>query len=346
MYMNWNVVLDQTGIHRFLFLVVIFILGSSSAWAGGTNDRGSICLKTANLTFEACGKERADDFLKTQASCLNITDDEARKECMMEARDEQREAAQLCKEQLDARRDLCDKLGESAYDPRAFWSPENFVDPLQIGNTVAANPYFPLVPGQSVYESGDEEITVNVTTKTKLIEKITCLVVRDTVTIAGKTVEDTNDWYAQDINGNVWYCGEIARNYELFDGDSPQEAELVDVEGSWKAFRDYAMPGVLLEASPQPGDIYRQEMLLGDAEDVAEVLSNNADGLLAGDACAENGEAVAQYIDTVCDNNCLVTLEYSPLEPDASEHKYYAPYTGLILEVSPEGECVVPAGVI
>jgi hypothetical protein len=30
------------------------------------------------------------------------------------------------------------------------------------------------------------------------------------------------------------------------------------------------------------------------------------------------------------------TLDFSPLEPDAIEHKFYAPDVGLILEVDPE----------
>ena len=33
-----------------------------------------------------------------------------------------------------------------------------------------------------------------------------------------------------------------------------------------------------------------------------------------------------------CESGCLVTSDFSPLEPDAVEHKYYIPGIGLILE--------------
>ena len=89
----------------------------------------------------------------------------------------------------------------------------------------------------------------------------------------GTPVEDTDDWYAQDLDGNVWYCGEIAQNFEVFEGDDPEEAELVDIEGSWKAGRDGALPGIVMLASPQAGDVYRQEVALGEAEDAARVIS-------------------------------------------------------------------------
>ena len=55
----------------------------------------------------------------------------------------------------------------------------------------------------------------------------------------------------QGQDGTVWYFGEIARNYE--------EGELVDIEGSWVAGVDGAKAGILMPASPSPGQIYRQE---------------------------------------------------------------------------------------
>jgi len=67
--------------------------------------------------------------------------------------------------------------------------------------------------------------------------------------------------------------------------------------------------------------VYRQEFLLGEAEDVAEALS------LTGSA---NVPAAS------CDGNCLITKDYTPLEPDGEENKYYAPGIGLILEVNVE----------
>jgi hypothetical protein len=79
---------------------------------------------------------------------------------------------------------------------------------------------------------GDETITVEVLAKTKLIERVTCIVVHDRVEKDGQPVEDTDDWFAQRKEGTVVYCGESSRNFETFEGDNPAEAELVDVDGS------------------------------------------------------------------------------------------------------------------
>lgn len=38
-----------------------------------------------------------------------------------------------------------------------------------------------------------------------------------------------------------------------------------------------------------------------------------------------------------CGGACLVTRDFSPLEPETNEHKYYAPGVGLVLEVDMEG---------
>lgn len=277
------------------------------------------CTSTARSVLNACNAEATDDYWIAGGNCINLSDPRARSDCQREARAERSETRAVCKEQLKARRELCKAVGEDRYDP-AFEA-ANFVDPREIGGAVAANPYFPLIPGTRwVYEAGDETITVTVSSDTKLIEGVTCLVVSDLVVEDGEPIEDTDDWYAQDLDGNVWYCGEIAQNFELFEGDDPEAAELVDVEGSWKTGRDAAKPGILMLASPQLGDVYRQEVALGDAEDAAEVID------IAG---------TAEVPAASCDQTCVVTREFTPIEPDFEENKYYAPGVGMILEVDP-----------
>lgn len=166
-------------------------------------------------------------------------------------------------------------------------------------------------------EEVEETIVVMVTGDVKLIEGIRCLVVRDTVSEDGDLIEDTDDWFAQDVDGNVWYCGEISKNYEVFDGDSPEIAELVDIEGSWKSGRDTAEAGLLLPFTPTVGQVIRQEVLFSDAEDVIEVES------LEGSESAPAGN---------CTESCLVTLDYTPLEPGVFENKYYVSGIGMIVE--------------
>ena len=108
---------------------------------------------------------------------------------------------------------------------------------------------------------------------------------------------------------------------ESFEGDDPEEIELVDIDGSWKSGRDGSEAGILLPFTPVEGDVIRQEVSFGEAEDVIEILSITASESSAGGSC--NGD-------------CLQTADTTPLEPDAEENKYYAPGIGLIVEVDIE----------
>ena len=192
--------------------------------------------------------------------------------------------------------------------------PANFVG-------VIDNPYMPLTPGTTfVYEGetpdGLEQDVVVVTHETKVILGVTCTVVTDTVTVDGEIVEDTLDWYAQDKDGNVWYFGEDTTQYE--------GGEVVGHEGSWEAGVDGALPGIVMQGTPQPGKPYRQEYLEGVAEDMARALRLNA-------------RVSVRYGDF---EDCLLTMEWTPLEPGQIEHKYYAPGVGLVLIVELKGKNV------
>jgi hypothetical protein len=314
-------------------LTAVLSLISAPAMASKGNhddDKKGVCTRTAEMLRTACRFDVKDDFWLSKANCLNVSDGDERRECYEEAQTARREAREECRDQFEARLELCEAVGESRYDPD--FSPERFVDPRQIGITVAENPYFPLVEGNKwVYEStftdedGEEvteTITVVVTEKTKLIEGVSCRVVNDLVLVdegdGPVPLEDTNDWYAQDVDGNVWYCGEEVKDFETFEGDDPVEPELVSIDGSFKAGRDRARAGVLMLAAPQVGDVYRQEAAFGDAEDFAEVTS------LSG---SESVPAAS------CNGDCLVAREGNLLEPGVFADKYYAPGIGNILEV-------------
>ena len=200
-------------------------------------------------------------------------------------------------------------VGNEPYDP--VINPADFVAQID-------NQYLPLTPGTTLIyegetEDGMERIEVEVTHETKDILGVTCIVVRDTVRVDGELVEDTYDWFAQDKDGNVWYFGEDSKEYE--DGE-------VDPAGSWEAGVDGAKPGIIMKASPQVGDAYRQEYYEDEAEDMAEVLSLN-----------ESVSVAYGLFD-----NCLQTQEWTPLEPDVVENKYYAPGIGVVLEVTVVGE--------
>lgn len=283
------------------------------------------CSSTSLSVKRACLNEARDEFWIAKANCINVTDQDGRVECRDDAQADLDDARDECREQYEARLDLCDALGEDRYDP-AF-DPSEFVS-----NFDNQNEYYPLEPGNMwSYESPDETNTVEVLNKTKRIEGVDCIVVHDAVFVNGVPLELTDDWYAQASNGDVWYAGESSGEYETFAGDNPMDAELVDIEGSWKTGRDGAKPGVVMHADPVPGTTYRQELLLGDAEDAAEVLS---DSYGYGNDPGLDDLVPAALATLLCSNDdCVVTREFTPLEPDVDERKYYAPGIGIFLEV-------------
>ena len=147
---------------------------------------------------------------------------------------------------------------------------------------------------------------------TKKIIGIEARVVRDVLTEDGEVREDTFDWYAQDESGNIWYLGESTKEFE--NGK-------VSTEGSWQAGVDGAQPGVLLPGKPKAGLSYRQEYYKGEAEDAADVLSVDARARVP----------VGSF------QQLLQTKEYTPLEPNVVEHKFYAKGVGPILAVTVSG---------
>jgi len=174
---------------------------------------------------------------------------------------------------------------------------------------VIDNPYWPLKPGTSYeFESAGEQTKVVVTSERRAVMGVSTVVVSDKVFADGKLSEDTSDWYAQDRAGNVWYFGEATLSY----GDDPAG----DPTGSWEAGVDGAEPGVVMLADPLGGDVYRQEFYAGQAEDLALVrYANGSIKVPAG-----------SY------DNVLVTEEWTPLEPDVIELKYYAKGIGVVEE--------------
>ncbi len=266
------------------------------------------CTRTSGAALRACRHDVRDGYWIAIGQCRNLTS--GRPACTSEARDARAEEFDFCDETCSARQVICDNLGPGRYDP--IVDPANFVSPAAAA--ASPNPYFPLTPGLvRTYAVDDEVIVVTVTDETTIIEGIECTVIRDTVTVDGVVVEDTDDWYAQDDAGAVWYMGEISRNFE--------DGQLVDLDGSWKHGVDGAKAGILMPATPTVGQIYRQEWFLGEAEDMGEILS------LTGD---ESTSAAS------CGGACVVTLDTLPFEPEVLEHKYYAAGIGSIVEIHTE----------
>jgi hypothetical protein len=259
-----------------------------------------------------------------------VSDQAERVQCVTDAKATRHEGHQLCRAQRAGRLDACQLLGEGRYDPD--FNPANFDDPKRPTNP---NSYFPLGVGNTwEFRGGNEVNTVEVLNATKLIDGVTCLVVRDQVFKDGALVENTDDWYAQAKDRNTWYCGEEVKDFESVDGDDPRRPELVSIAGSFKAGRDGDKPGIIFLASPKPGDVYFEEFSLGNAEDVTEVLSTT----YAFGRNAELDQFVPQELtQRLCAaRDCVVTKNFSLLEPGVFARKYFAHGIGFFLEVNPD----------
>jgi hypothetical protein len=157
-------------------------------------------------------------------------------------------------------------------------------------------------------------VVVTVTRRTRRIANgVTARVIHDVVTEDGELVEVTDDWYAQDRAGNVWYLGEATTEYE--------NGRRHSTAGSWEAGVDGAQPGVIMPARPRPGLRYRQEHYAGEAEDRARVLSRR-----------EQAEVPAGHFERV-----LMTRDVDRLRPRSLEFKFYARGVGPVLAVSVSG---------
>jgi hypothetical protein len=180
------------------------------------------------------------------------------------------------------------------------------LDPSLFAGVALDHPYWPMAPGshwayrETDGEGTEQQVEVTVTADTKEILGIPATVVHDVVNEDGQLVEDTLDWYAQDASGNLWYLGEDTKEYE--------NGEVVSTEGSWQAGVDGAQAGIILPADPQVGMTYRQEYYAGQAEDAAEIVS-----------LVEHVEVPFGTFD-----NVLETRDFTPLDPNVEEHKFYA----------------------
>jgi hypothetical protein len=181
-------------------------------------------------------------------------------------------------------------------------------------STKIDNPYFPLPVGRTLvyrgFKDGEtRDARVTVTKQTKVVkEGITARVVSDVVTHKGALREKTQDWFAQDKQGNVWYLGEDTTSYNP-DGTT-------DKSGSWEAGVKDAEPGLIMEANPRIPDSYRQEFLQGEAEDTAWVV--------------DRGGSITVPYGTL--SNVLTSLEATHVEPGTYDQKVYAPGVGLVVE--------------
>jgi len=189
------------------------------------------------------------------------------------------------------------------YDPQI--NPADFISGVN-------NKYFSLIPGRTlIYEAktdeGTERIEVTTLNETRTVMGVECMIVWDRVFLNDELMEDTLDWFAQDKEGNVWYFGEDSK--EIKDG------QVISRAGSWESGIDEAKPGIIMSANPEIGVQYRQEYYKGQAEDMGEVI-----------AIDEKVEVPYGSFE-----HCLKTRDWTPLEKNTDEYKYYSSEIGAVV---------------
>lgn len=197
------------------------------------------------------------------------------------------------------------------------------------------NPYFPLLRGfvysyGNVPEDEDDDVErsdVFASFENKRVLGVNTHVVRHTEYENGLVVEDTQDYFAQDRQGNVWYFGELSYGFE-YDDDGNFIGTSTD--GSWLADGVTAFPGYIMptrEVLEALGNGHFQEFAPGIAEDQADLVTFNA----------------RADLDIGLFRGVLKTLETTQLEPGMREFKKFEPGVGFVAaeEILPDGEVEV-----
>ena len=196
----------------------------------------------------------------------------------------------------------------------------NFSNPLVINN-----PFYPVVVGtETVFRAkgadGCEEFRMVVTNTTKVIAGVTSRVVHDEAfedpECDGQNlilVERTDDWFAQDNAGNVWYMGEATE-------DCQGPANCSPGPGAWEAGVNGARAGIIMLANPTSGDQYYQEVAPGIAEDQAKVTGITIHVSLKRADARQPSEI----------DGCLKTKEWTQLHTGFVEQKFYCPGVGMV----------------
>ena len=197
--------------------------------------------------------------------------------------------------------------GTTARNPSAKWA------------ATVDNRWFPLPRGATWVYRGEKDAerardVVHVTDAIKVIQGVRCTVVSDRLWESGHLAERTLDYYAQDIEGTVWYFGEDTAELDA-------TGRVTSREGTWQAGRDGAKAGIFMPADPRLGESFRQEYLKGHAEDHFQIVSLN----------------VSVKTPAVSSPEAMLTKEWTPLEPAVLDHKLYVRGIGDVSEETVKG---------
>lgn len=148
----------------------------------------------------------------------------------------------------------------------------------------STNPYYPLIVGSVVELAGEGEgdeagiqvtVTREVLEETRTILGVQTHILRHETRFDGVLHEIALNFYVEATDGTVCYFGEDVEFYD-------EMGEFENTDGTWKAGKDGALPGVIMPAMPKVGDAYYQEFAPGIALDMGRVnrddLTTTIDG--------------------------------------------------------------------
>lgn len=179
------------------------------------------------------------------------------------------------------------------------------------------NPYFPLPVGAKWHygantPAGDQRKHVEVLAETRAVNGVDATVVYSISKLDNTAVEETWDWYAQDVDGNVWQLGTSTCEW--------RGGECVISDSAWEWGVDGALPGYIMRTRPRVDHRpYFQAYAAGVVEDVAEVI----------------GAHESKIVTAGKFHACVRTHETSTIDPSRDKERVYCPGVGNVFVAEP-----------
>ncbi len=179
-------------------------------------------------------------------------------------------------------------------------------------STTGRNIFFSLDPGTRTVHEGEEDgepakLVTTVLGRTKRVDGVWTRVIEERHFANDEVVEVSRNYYALcRETGSVFYFGEEVDFYD--------DGEIVGHEGAWQAGTDGAVAGLYMPGLPLLGARYYQEIADGVALDRVEIVS-----------LTEHAEVPLGAFD-----DCMATVETTPLEPGAESLKTFCPDVGIV----------------
>jgi hypothetical protein len=253
----------------------------------------------------------------SEEDCAEDEDDEGEEDDADEAEDEDEEGDvdeqddEECGEGDDEEESGAGNTGSAENSDAKLYTTSFMTENCTFSST-GANPFFILEPGyRQVFRGEDEgepaELIITVLDETRVVDGTETRVVEERESVDGELVEISRNFFTicEETN-SVFYFGEEVDDYE--------DGEVVSHSGEWLAGENGASAGIAMPGTVLLGSRYHQETAPGVAMDRAEIVSMD-----------ETLETPPGTFEDV-----LAILETTPLEPDASEIKYYAAGIGLL----------------